>query len=369
MAADCDPDALDALARGEAVADRAALDAHLATCGDCARELAWQRAERDLVRHRDVGAPALDALWNGVAARLPPPPPRAAPYRTSAAPPREPARVPWRAFAAGAVAATVAMASVAALMLRVNTTERVQAQMASAPFAPHQLVRLEVRAADVAVTASESGRAEVTVQGAGGVPAVVRVGEGRYEVRVGEHPLREGNVALRLPRWTDVEIVTTSGDVSVRGLDGSLRVQTTSGDVRASRTAGAWVRSTSGNVELTEHRGDVSVTTSSGSVSVDQRDDARHVVLQATSGELRWEGVCGAGCDLSARATSGDVRLAFGARSGFVVESQTSSGSVGDALGLRLDEREGDAPPARYGDGAGHVAVATTSGNAFLAAR
>jgi len=370
MAADCDPDALDALARGEAVSDRAALDAHLAACGDCARELAWQRAERDLVRRRDVGAPALDALWNGVAARLPPPPPRAAPYRTAAAPPREPARVPWRAFAAGALAATVAMAGVAALTLRVNATRRAGASTVSATLPPRAWVRLEVRAADVAVTAGADGRAEATVRGAAGAPEFVRVGDGRYEVRLGESPLREGRVALTLPRETDVELVTTSGDVSVRGLDAGVRVLTTSGDVQVADAHSAWVRSTSGNVELTAHRGYVAVETSSGNVSVDQDDGGHDVSLQSASGDLRWSGTCGVYCVLTARTTSGDVRLAFGGRSSFELERETRSGDVHDGLGLRGGAgAAGDPALPRYGEGAGRVAVVTTSGDVWLTAR
>lgn len=46
----------------------AAAQAHLAECAECARELAWAKAERALFMRRP--APQSDHLWSGVAARI-----------------------------------------------------------------------------------------------------------------------------------------------------------------------------------------------------------------------------------------------------------------------------------------------------------
>jgi hypothetical protein len=60
---------LEAAALGEARGDRAAqIEAHVAQCPDCARELSWLRAEKALLARR---RPPLTAhLWPGVAAQL-----------------------------------------------------------------------------------------------------------------------------------------------------------------------------------------------------------------------------------------------------------------------------------------------------------
>jgi len=86
---------LEAVALGEAPErSREEIAAHVAECGDCARELAWLRAEKTLLARRP--SPATAHLWPAVAARL-----------------QHPRRRPhWAiraALAAGAVAAAAAV--------------------------------------------------------------------------------------------------------------------------------------------------------------------------------------------------------------------------------------------------------------------
>src|SRR5205085_2291327 len=51
----------------------AAAEAHLAACGECARELQWLRAEKALMESRaDRARPLSPELWQGVRARLEP---------------------------------------------------------------------------------------------------------------------------------------------------------------------------------------------------------------------------------------------------------------------------------------------------------
>ncbi len=60
---------LESLAFGElSPADAAAAGAHVAGCGECARELAWLRAERALIARRP--SPSTAHLWAGVRSRL-----------------------------------------------------------------------------------------------------------------------------------------------------------------------------------------------------------------------------------------------------------------------------------------------------------
>jgi len=86
---------LEAVALGEAPErSREEIAAHVAQCGDCARELAWLRAEKALLARRP--SPATAHLWPAVAARLQHP--RQRPHWAIRA-----------ALAAGAVAAAAAV--------------------------------------------------------------------------------------------------------------------------------------------------------------------------------------------------------------------------------------------------------------------
>jgi hypothetical protein len=61
---------LEALALRHLDPARAAdVEAHAASCAECARELAWARTEQGLFENRRP-APPVDALWSGVAARI-----------------------------------------------------------------------------------------------------------------------------------------------------------------------------------------------------------------------------------------------------------------------------------------------------------
>ena len=60
---------LEAVALGRSGASRAAeIEAHVAGCADCSRELAWLRAEKALMARRP--SPPTDHLWPAIAARL-----------------------------------------------------------------------------------------------------------------------------------------------------------------------------------------------------------------------------------------------------------------------------------------------------------
>jgi len=92
---------LEACALGELSAPRLAeVQAHAAACADCARELAWLRAERTLLSRRP---PLLTAhLWSGVAARL--------------QHPRRRPRWAWRIAVASGIGAAAAAAVLVAMM-------------------------------------------------------------------------------------------------------------------------------------------------------------------------------------------------------------------------------------------------------------
>jgi len=385
MAHEHDTDALEALARGEPVADRAGLDAHLAGCDDCARELAWLRAERRVLRERALDEPSLERLWGGVAAKLPtataasPPP-----YRTSAPLPPPPERRPWRAFAAGFAAAVVLGVGFAALTLKVSSPAppsrgRVHhaRQPSRAPSAEvalavqgHATLHLETWSADVRVFTSPTREIRATVRGAGVDPRLTPGPNGRYDLTFNGRRLSSGEVDVLVPRGTSVDVSTASGDVTMGEGIGDVRVTTTSGDVRASGVRDAEVTTASGDVTLTSTGGRARLRTVSGNARITQGAAAQAVDLETTSGDVAWSGACGDGCRLGARSVSGDVRLTLARESGFALRFTTVSGELSDevATGAALPEGGGPAT-GRYGSGAGAVDVTTTSGSLALAPR
>lgn len=375
MATEHDADALEALAREEPVADRAGLDAHLAACDDCARELAWLRAERRLLRGREVDAPPLDRLWDGVAARLPPAAATASPYRTAAPPPAAPARRPWGAFAAGFAAAVALGAGVAALTLKVNTrpprpdAPRVARAEEALPVEGPVRLRVETWSADVRVAARAGQEIRAVVRGLTVAPRITRHADGGYFLAFHGRRLEGGAVDVIVPSGSSLEVTTASGDVSVGGEVGAVRLTSTSGDVRATAAGDAEVTTTSGDVTLTAGGARVRVRSVSGSARVVQRAAAPEAELETASGDLEWSGGCGRGCRLGARSVSGDVRLTLGPASDFSLRFTTASGELADAIGTGAAIPEGGGPATgRRGAGDGAIEVTTTSGALALAA-
>jgi hypothetical protein len=95
MSRQCNTEELEALVFGKLDADTAAaVEKHAAGCGACADELAWLRAEQELMaRRRAAQAPLSPSLWEGIAARVAEPRIVTPPGET-AAPPPEPPRAP-----------------------------------------------------------------------------------------------------------------------------------------------------------------------------------------------------------------------------------------------------------------------------------
>lgn len=390
MAPDCDHDALDALARGEVIADRADLDRHLARCAPCERELAWLRAERDLMRARAAAPTPVEHLWGGISDRLGAPVARAtvSPYRTPA-PVLEPRPTrPWRAFVAGVAAATAFFAVAAAITFKVDRARRVTATPsvrsrpvahASRTDAPPRIVetpvtgavrlRVETWSADVVASSGRDDALRVIVRDADAAPQVTRAADGRYELRFDGGRLAHGRLELVMPRGSELDVTTGSGDISVSGVGGPLQADSTSGSVRGVDLRLTRVTVSSGDVELSSLGGDATVRTVSGDVRIDHSAAAGAVSIETSSGDVEWGGSCAVGCQLQARTVSGDVRIHAERESGFGLRFGTVSGELRDELGTGAALPESGSASGRYGSGVGSVAVSTTSGSLTIQPR
>ncbi|MEP7203151.1 MAG: DUF4097 family beta strand repeat-containing protein [Ilumatobacteraceae bacterium] len=172
---------------------------------------------------------------------------------------------------------------------------------------------------------------------------------------------RNSRIVAHVPVGTDLDLISTSGDVRLVGRLGVVRLHTASGDIEmgdATRvdvtTASgefscgdidgeATVASVSGDCTLRRVGGRLDATSTSGDVRIDLCDG--DVTIGSTSGDVRI-GRCG-GSDIVIRSISGDVKV--GLPGGIRVEAEISTlsgratlpepvpaGDVGDRRAVRL---------------------------------
>ncbi|MBD5550343.1 MAG: DUF4097 domain-containing protein [Lachnospiraceae bacterium] len=139
----------------------------------------------------------------------------------------------------------------------------------------------------------------------------------------------------------DINIATTSGDITLKQLSGETNIGSTSGYVNAETITGnaqiattsgditvqyidgnAAVESSSGNAKILEGSGERSISTSSGDITIDGADGLWQI--HTTSGEVCVKGQNDSG---SIETTSGDVSLEIVELNG-TLDINTNSGSV-----------------------------------------
>jgi hypothetical protein len=237
-------------------------------------------------------------------------------------------------------------------------------------------VHLELAAADLDVQVSQGREVSIDVDDAPrqGVELALR-GPDRVEVTFGGRArLSSGDVHLRMPRGSHLEVATLSGDMRLRGTYGQVRARTLSGDIDMEAATGAELQTISGDVTLGAVSGAVRIKTVSGDAIVTATGTAPpQLEFESTSGDLRWSGLCGARCRVTAATVSGDLELLLDGKSSFELRFQSHSGDLGDRLGLSglppPRDRPGIDARGRFGGGAGVVEARTYSGDLQLRKR
>lgn len=154
---------------------------------------------------------------------------------------------------------------------------------------------------------------------------------------------------IHVPDGVSVSAWASSGDVSVRDVTGQVELRTSSGDVTVSGVDGdldAWL--SSGDLRVDDVRGRVSATTSSGDVTLTGLRSS-DVDVRASSGDTRLE-FAEVPDAVNVQASSGDVDVAVPARDPYRVRVVTSSGDENvDVLqdpaasrSIRVDVSSGD---------------------------
>ncbi len=131
---------------------------------------------------------------------------------------------------------------------------------------------------------------------------------------------------VTLPKSSNINAATGSGDMTIDNVGATLKAQTGSGSVRASGIQGAaTLGSGSGDVELNQSgSGDVRAETGSGSL----RLHGVHGALKAStgSGDIEIEGQ--PSTDWKVSTGSGSIHMALGSSARFNLSADTGSGDV-----------------------------------------
>jgi hypothetical protein len=208
--------------------------------------------------------------------------------------------------------------------------------------------RLRVQSGEVEVVPSEKPQIALSVDGVpvAGDVQILQFGD-RIEAEFnGRRHLRRGRLRVELPKGSNLDFASTSGDISVQNVGGDVRVRTMSGDVKVQGARNADVESVSGDAMVNVTGPKLRLHLVSGTALATTADPAVQLAFQSASGNLEWTGICAKGCHLSAETVSGDIKLQpDAARSSFELSYSSHSGDLRDELKLEVKR----APKRKHG--------------------
>jgi DUF4097 and DUF4098 domain-containing protein YvlB len=231
-------------------------------------------------------------------------------------------------------------------------------------------LRLRVQSGEIEVAPADKPQIAATISGTrlSGDLQLVQYGN-RVELRASGQSIKRGNVWVEVPWGTNVEVDSTSGDVTTRGVGGDVRVRTMSGDVKVQNARKIDVETISGDVQV-DATAKARLHTVSGNVVAATADPAAQIEFESASGNLDWTGVCAKGCHLAVQTVSGDVKLNVDPKSSFELAYSSHSGELRDELKLqmkRAPNRKHGEPgvwaEAMYGSGDGLIECDAFSGD------
>lgn len=133
---------------------------------------------------------------------------------------------------------------------------------------------------------------------------------------------------IKVPHNCNITLRTSTGDLSIAGVNGTLFAQATSGDVRLADVSGtALVSSSSGDIHIEKIEGKLGAHTVSGDLRI---DDAAltELSVHTSSGDIDLDLRRLPGGDWGVKTVSGDLNLSMPRDSRLTVEVQTLSGDV-----------------------------------------
>jgi hypothetical protein len=159
-------------------------------------------------------------------------------------------------------------------------------------------------------------------------------------------------------------VATSSGDVALERVGGKLNVQTGSGDVRLAdgHVVDATVQANSGDIELQGVANTIALNSGSGDIDVRDAHDGQ-LAIRANSGNIDYTGSLARAANSSVETSSGDVTLRLPGDSSFILEANTSSGDLENAFTLANGQRGRQSLSGVAGADGHTLKIATSSGD------
>lgn len=142
---------------------------------------------------------------------------------------------------------------------------------------------------------------------------------------------------ITIPQDANLDLRTTSGDVSVNDTSGQMTLSTVSGNISTSNDTFAdhsLLSATSGDIHSTgdTFSGQAGITTVSGDISMDQDTLNGPAKVNTTSGNIHFNGTLASSPASSAtyqfNTISGDISIGLPSSASFNVQALTTSGSI-----------------------------------------
>jgi len=245
-----------------------------------------------------------------------------------------------------------------------------------------------IRASSRRVADAEARRIKVEVErGKGRVRIWVKDGQrSRILFGIGKRVSSWVDLNLLIPRRSDLEVNSTSGDIRAKGMEGRLTaktvsgdlslegfvgpvlVHTTSGDVSSQDVEGhLTVEGTSGDVQITRLRGDLEVSLHSGELSAS--GIVGGVKVETTSGDVYIEVSLLGNASYRVDTSSGDVTFKIKEASSFNLVIDTASGEIDVKAPLVIKSVSRNRLIGWVGAGGPMVRITTASGDVGLSSR
>jgi hypothetical protein len=134
---------------------------------------------------------------------------------------------------------------------------------------------------------------------------------------------------IMVPHNCDLSLRTSTGDMTVIGVDGTLLLQSSSGDIRGRLLAGnALINTASGDIELEDLEGKLALRTASGDVKT-RTMGIQEITAHTASGDIELDLTRLPEGEFEVKTVSGNLALYLPSDAAFRAEVHTLSGSVG----------------------------------------
>jgi hypothetical protein len=134
---------------------------------------------------------------------------------------------------------------------------------------------------------------------------------------------------IMVPYNCDLSLRTSTGDMTVVGVDGTLLLQSSSGDIRGRLLAGnTLINTASGDIELEDLEGKLAVRSASGDIKT-RTVGIQEITAHTASGDIELDLTRLPDGEFEVKTVSGNLALYLPSDAAFRAEVHTLSGSVG----------------------------------------